>query len=274
MTTDTRPFPDMPIDILREVVECAASSDLQSALSLTLVSSYTRQWTLPLLYHTVRLSSSRAVSTFHETLSTMNTGSERLTPSIPLHIRVKNLAIFALGPMDSIHRILSTCTDVQSLACGFSVQHMLHFGPRLVSPARELHLLGMSCRDGIPFTAIPMTTTHLHIQLSLDTLPYMNCVNDHLPELTHLALSVPITHVKSLGLVLSVIECILENSSEIQLLHLQVMGFKGGELVDTIEQSQKRDSRFIVSRTPGALSRQWMEARRLPYGVWPAASHL
>ncbi|KAF9033302.1 hypothetical protein BDZ89DRAFT_1063042 [Hymenopellis radicata] len=270
MTTDTRPFPDMPIDILREVVGFAASSNIQSALSLTLVSSYTRQWTLPLLYHTVHLSSSRAVSKFCETLSHTNTGPERLTPSIPLHRRVKNLAIFALGPMDRIHRILSTCTNVQSLACGFSVQHI---GSQLVSPARELHLLGMSCRDGIPFTAIPMTTTHLHVQLSLDTLAYMNCANDHLPELTHLALSVPITHVKSLGMVLSVVERILENCSEIQLLHLQVMGSKSGELVDTIEQSQKRDSRFIVSRALGALSRQWMEARSLPFGVWPAASH-
>ncbi|KAF8999222.1 hypothetical protein BDZ89DRAFT_727309 [Hymenopellis radicata] len=64
-TLQLLPFPDMPTDIERLLLETAAWEDDSSAYSLVLVSKLVRQWIDPILYHSVALCTSTQLSLFH-----------------------------------------------------------------------------------------------------------------------------------------------------------------------------------------------------------------
>lgn len=270
MASTISPLANLPQDVVREIFEFAAYSDHQCAMDLTLVSRDVRFWTLPVLYHTVRLSSTRAVTRFLEAITPSRTST--LTPYCPLQRRVKHLGIFTLGPLDAIHSILTLCTDVQSLACGFSLKALstlkaLPYFPEERQPilpqSREYHLIGMSCRDGIPYNSIPSDTTHLHVQLSLDALGTLEALHENLPSLTHLAVSIQMPSTKPLGLVLPIVEGVLDDaSSNLKALRLQVMGSKAQAVADAaINEWDGRNKRLSVLPSPGSLSKQWQEWR-------------
>ncbi|KIY73122.1 hypothetical protein CYLTODRAFT_342910 [Cylindrobasidium torrendii FP15055 ss-10] len=279
MATTTSLLASLPQDIAREIFEFAAYSDRQCAMDLTLVSKDVRLWTLPVLYHTVRLSSTRAVTRFLEAITPSNKST--LTPYCPLHRRVKHLGIFALGPLDAIQRILTLCTDVQNLACGFSLRalstlkalpYFLDSEERqpILPQSREYHLIGMSCRDGIPYNSIPSDTTHLHVQLSLDALGTLEALHGKLPSLTHLAVSIQMPSTKPLGLVLPMIEAVLDDASpKLESLRLQVMGSKAQAVADAaINEWNGRDKRLSVVPSPGSLSKQWQECHTGHEQLW------
>ncbi|KAF9044561.1 hypothetical protein BDZ89DRAFT_1059043 [Hymenopellis radicata] len=269
-----QPFPDMPLDLLREIFEFA----------LTLVSSFARHWTLPIIYRNVVLSSSRAVTSFLDAISDCTRSS--LTPFVPLCRRVKNLGIFALGPMPSIQRIISCCTDMQSLACGFSLHSYSHhialqhspIHPSHTSGPLEKHLLSSACRDGIPFSLISSNTTHLHLQISIDVLPSVTAVLDHLPQLTHLALSVPTNSSASLEIIQMALAGLLDTSSELQVLYMQVMGSRNVEVVESLEawntsrmegEKGQTSDRLVISKAPISVVKQWGETAG--GGLWEEA---
>ncbi|KAF8922580.1 hypothetical protein CPB85DRAFT_60388 [Mucidula mucida] len=279
-----QPFPDMPLDILREIFDFASTSSRQTAVSLTLVSSFARHWTLPIIYRNVVLISARAVTSFLEAIS--DSTRSNLTPYVPLCRRVKTLGIFALGPMPSIQKIISYCTDMQSLACGFSLRsysHHVALQPSPIHPSQasgplEKHFLGLSCRDGIPFSLISSNTTHLHLQISMDVLPSVTSVLGHLPGLTHLALSIPTNSSASLEIVQMALAGLLDISSELQVLYMQVMGSRNLEFVESLEawklsrmagEKGQRSERLVISKAPISVVKQWGETAG--GGLWEEA---
>ncbi|KAF9070530.1 hypothetical protein BDP27DRAFT_1323424 [Rhodocollybia butyracea] len=120
-TTEIITFPELPTELIREIIEFAACSCTKTRLTFISVSSAIRFWTLPILYNTVVLRTASDVKSFWHTISSSPTSNPQLVPHIPLSMRVQHLAIFALGPLQSIEDIITRCENVQSLACGFSL---------------------------------------------------------------------------------------------------------------------------------------------------------
>lgn len=197
-----RPFPPIPTELLRDILEIASLS-LETALSITRVSIFTHRWTTPILYNTVSLSTSRSLSSFLSTVSASDAYASY----------VKNLSITALGPVESISSVLHICNNVQNLACGFSLNSYPNTKPPPTFSTkrhlRELHLVGLSCRD-LEFNPSIIafisqhthvdTITHLRIQLapfsSESHLLHSLCqIPSHLTALMHLCIILPVKKV-------------------------------------------------------------------------------
>ena len=86
-------FAQLPSELIRQIFEHAAALDTRTALSLSLVASWVHNLAQPYLYHTVILSTARAVTSFTAALTS------KPASFAPTH--VKHLGILALGPMDA-----------------------------------------------------------------------------------------------------------------------------------------------------------------------------
>ncbi|PBK81950.1 hypothetical protein ARMGADRAFT_765833 [Armillaria gallica] len=275
------PIPGVPIDILRQIFELASASSAATGMSLTLVSTHVRHWTLPITYRNVVLSSSRTVTLFLETIT--SSAAPGLAPVVPLCSRVKSLGIFALGPLPTIEKIISMCGNVESLACGFSLHAYLHSHHQtlLSHVACEKHFLGPSCRDGIPFHLISPKTTHVHVQLSLEDFHFIAEIHNYVSAITHLAVSIPLNSERSVEIIDSAISALL-NSSDVSLevLLIQVMGSRGSEIAEDINARNKariqlaggRDGfRLLAIRAPASVVQQWGESVTSSVGLWENA---
>ncbi|KAI0093064.1 hypothetical protein BDY19DRAFT_406137 [Irpex rosettiformis] len=188
----------LPSELHLIILEYAASS-LATALSLSLVSTWVHTLVQPYLYHTVVLSTSRALSSFHTTLSSK--------PRCRASTHVKHLGIFAPGPVETIDKILSLCHGIDSLACGFSLPSYKEFQPsppslNPISSIKEQHLLSLSCRDGWDVSLVSPTVTHLRVHITSPQRPWFampgaganttleasNWDLSYLPHLTHLGI--------------------------------------------------------------------------------------
>ncbi|KAK0486103.1 hypothetical protein IW261DRAFT_1559527 [Armillaria novae-zelandiae] len=273
-----RTFPGVPIDILRQIFEFASASSVATGLSLTLVSTHVRHWTLPIVYRNVVLSSSRAVTLFLETIT--SSAAPRLAPVVPLCNRVKNLGIFALGPLPSIEKVISMCDNVESLACGFSLHTYLlsHHHTLLSHVAYEKHFLGPSCRDGIPFHLISPQTTHIHVQLSLEDFHFIAEIHNYVSAITHLAVSIPLNPERSVEIIDSTISALLDGRNvSLEVLLIQVMGSKGSEIAEDINARNKariqlagdRDGfRLLAIRAPASVVQQWGKSAMSSVDLW------
>ncbi|KAF9241630.1 hypothetical protein BU15DRAFT_73360 [Melanogaster broomeanus] len=188
------PFAALPSELILSVISCAAEHH-PTALALSLVSSWVHKHVEPALYHTVRLRSSRTLASFIYSLDNK--------PHTFAAAAVKKLCITALGPISSIENVLSRCTGVNSLACGFSVPSYVHC-PRSVPGSsldvpehnalrhlpitpKEQHMLALACRDGLDMTVISPAVSHLRIQLTSSITPESIARLSDLRQLTHLA---------------------------------------------------------------------------------------
>ncbi|KAI0076107.1 hypothetical protein K474DRAFT_1295357 [Panus rudis PR-1116 ss-1] len=303
-------FSQLPPELLREVFEHAAQSDTKTALALSLVSSWTRQWVEPLLYHTVVLSTAPALRSFANALSHK--------PSTFAHDRVKNLGIFAQGPVQSIEQVLDACTGVDSLACGFTVAStkQLQSHPAIQSPdcPKEQHLLGMACRDGWDPTIVAPSVTHLRVHLPSSPnarLPIhrSNSSNEeqevtgwdvlsNLPALTHLAIVYRPSKDYPIDSIFLDLQHLLEappqsssssdhtaedspnSKPDIHLILVQVAGLPSAQssavktLNDAALEAGGESLRIVAERAPSSAVVQWEEAVREGKSVWQDAEEV
>jgi len=272
---------DFPVEILREIFELAALSDNKSALNLSLTSKWVKAWTYPLLYHTVSLSTPRAVRCFLTSSETKGTAS-----------LVRNLGIFASGPMQSISRIITTCTELQSLACGFSMPSYTSVTARTPTPTscslampHEQHLLGAACRDGWDPTMINPATSHLRVSLPHE-VSVQESVFAHaatMPCLTHFAIVYRIspqrqTTVASLS---AQIRPLLTAKAEtLQLLLVQIMGTDDASIeaeIDTWhklrdQQASDHFDKLVAIKAPRLMSREWEDMSKHGNKIWDIAA--
>ncbi|TRM69875.1 hypothetical protein BD626DRAFT_563586 [Schizophyllum amplum] len=283
------PFPYVPTEILRDIVDFAAASSPRSAANLTLTASHVRAWVLPMMYHSVVLSTSPSVSKFLAALT-----SAHLAPSSRLHLRrplqdlVRNLAILALGPIDSIACIIERCRYVQNRACGFSLSGYKQRTAPLGSDADadaaarsrlaacEQHFLGLACRDGFHPALIAPSTTHLQLQLVPQSAHLLTGLSTHVPALTHLAVSLSAsTPPSTLPQLLPELARVLREHETLQVLMVQVAGFGHVKLTDALEEWQAgpaQDDRVVVCAAPISLVRQWGETSAFKIGgLWRRA---
>ncbi|KAI0769711.1 hypothetical protein BD413DRAFT_477086 [Trametes elegans] len=292
-------FSNLPVELVRDILEHAAHSDRATARNLTLVSSAVRQWTDPILYDTVVLSTAHSLRAFVAAIANK--------PSEFVRTRVRNLGIFTLGPVQTIDRVLTACAGVHSLACGFSLpSYMQAQGAQAVQAMerpREQHLLGVACRDGWDASLVGPTVTHLRIHLaSFDSshphapFAFANAAGEEsgwdrlkaLPSLTHLAIvyrpsgsTPPTSIVPHLSRLLSPSAGSDEEGlPSLQLILVQVASAKkdaafAAETVQAInaaaDTSAGRTRRIVAELAPSSAARQWEDSVRGGQGVWDEA---
>ncbi|KAL1748778.1 hypothetical protein HDZ31DRAFT_28929 [Schizophyllum fasciatum] len=289
---DVVPFPHMPTEILRDIVDVAAASSPRTAAALALTASHVREWVLPMMYHTVVLSTSPSIIKFLAAISATHLPhTSRLRPRRPLSDLVRNLAILALGPVDSIVSVIERCRRVQNRACGFSLAGYKQRTAPLESDAdadavartrlaaREQHFLGLSCRDGFHPALIAPSTTHLQLQLLPQTAHLLSGLPEHVPALTHLAVSLSAsTPAASLPQLLPELMRLLRGCGTLQVLMLQVAGFGHVKLTDALEEwraGTAQDDRVVVCAAPISLVRQWTDTNGFAVGgLWRKAERV
>ncbi|KAF9026282.1 hypothetical protein BDZ89DRAFT_1134859 [Hymenopellis radicata] len=113
-------FPDLPLDVVRLLLEEAAWSDrFTTAHNLTLVSKDVRQWIEPILYHTVTLDTSTKLYAFAATVTSRNNRDFfRRTVKVliigDLEIGHFSGDIILVG--DSVSVVLAACADIKCFA--------------------------------------------------------------------------------------------------------------------------------------------------------------
>lgn len=267
-------FPPVPVDVIRAILEIASFSDLETTLNLTLVSASTRQWIIPLIYRTVVLPSSRSVTRFFSTITAVPIPT--LKPAVPLHRRVKNLAILALGPIPPIESLISRCTSLESLACGFSFaiksRESFHKPLTAIEKPPQQHLLGLSCRDDFPIVRICPQTTHMHIQLPSKIPASLVKIAEYLPELTHLAVSISTIAFASGSPALFRTLSAIMGTDQLKVILIQGTGPDGTVVVDEVRRWNSgvgRDLRLVAVKAPISLVKQWEESVISPAdGLW------
>lgn len=295
-------FAQFPNELICEIFEHAAASDLPTALSLSRVSSWVNHLVEPLVYHTVVLSTARSVTSFISALAQK--------PATFAPKRVKHLGIFALGPVQAIDQAIDACRGVDSLACGFYLPgyKQLHGSATLQSLAcpREQHFLGLACRDGWDISLVGPSVTHLRVHLSAEQTKSLSAVTPGeqfvlngsgwerlcaLPTLTHLAIvfrpspSYAITSILAPILALLAPEQPEGNAraapmQKLRLVLIQVTGSVSSqraavEALNAEVTAHGGDAlRVVAESAPSSAASQWEDAVRGGKGVWEDAEEV
>ncbi|KZT28966.1 hypothetical protein NEOLEDRAFT_1057366 [Neolentinus lepideus HHB14362 ss-1] len=268
--TTKRPF-DFPPEILRDVFELAAEDHRVTALSLQLVSSWVRQWTDPIIYHTVVLETNKALSSFLSAISRKSTDF--------IEMRVKHLGIFAMGPIHHIDKVISACSGVKSLACGFPLPGYARIGGaktvKSIEP-REQHLLGVSCRDGWDPSLIGASVTHLRIHITGNTMdPEHFSRLRKLKSLSHLAI-VYRRGTSDAAVVVADMRSLVDTLG-LELVLIQIAGSGNTahenevKELNWLAESPKGDIRLVAEKAPISTVREWEWASRSGSGIWDRA---
>lgn len=283
---DSSIFADLPVELILELFTHAAEADRSTALSLSRVSSWVRAHVEPTLYASVTLPTPSKLVAFRAALAA------RADPDkSPAHC-VRSLSITAPGPIDAIQDVLSRCTAVERLLCGFSAASYVHSarqafkreyeplsdantqsesGPTVVSLAsspHEQHLLGLASRDGPEPSLVSPAVTHLKIQITLCTTRNSIARLAALPNLTHLCVHYKPHPVLVRSRIAEMLQPVLM-SGKLELLLVQVVGM--GELAhrQEIQAWNTGEPHVVAERAPRFPFRQWDEG-----SMWKGAERL
>jgi hypothetical protein len=271
----TEPFPPIPTEIIREIFETTAYIEPDSTAALALVCSFARDCVLPSVLNTLSLNNTTSTNSFYNLLkSSEQKRYQRLYPT-PLAHYVKNMCIYALGPMDVIAELLKRCIFLRNIAFGFSVVLLRHYNQKsimkLSSELQEQHLVGFSNRDGIVFPFIYPSVQRLHVQISHQYLSSLRSIQDRCGNLTHLAVSLPSTAVSSWDLVVPELISIMETNPRLHIVLVQVARSSSAGSTDPTQTMLATDPRLVVFHAPMSLAKQWENAIDTPGGIWHIA---
>ncbi len=289
----------LPSELHLLILEHAASTSVATALSLSLVSSWVHTLAQPFLYHTVVLSNSRALSSFHTTMSSK--------PSDFASTHVKHLGIFAPGPVETIDKVLGLCQGVDSLACGFSLPAYKELQgpapPKSLCPTpsvKEQHLLSLSCRDGWDVSLVSPSVTHLRVHITSPQRPWFAAPGaganttlesstwdlSYLPHLTHLGIVWKPAKSQNVEDVLVPLTRLLgssnsndEEDSQIRVILIQILGTRAAQekavkcLNESVVRQGGRALRVVAEAAPLSAVSQWENGVRCKEGrgVWEGA---
>ncbi|KAF8583029.1 hypothetical protein K439DRAFT_1617833 [Ramaria rubella] len=183
------PFPPLPVELVRTILETAAKSSRPTALSLSLVSSSVREWILPTIFGSLALQS-------HE-IANLPTLTPHITRNISVGIR--RLFLFVDSSCSSLAELassiataisfLSGCPNLESLITDIPLSHEAFQATiswptpwQILLLSQHLHTWNTWGPEGPPLLR---KTTHLSIdhvgELFVEKFCIPSCV-------THLAL--------------------------------------------------------------------------------------
>lgn len=256
----------LPLELLQDIFELAACSDVSVASRLSTVCRTTHRWTEPLLFHTVILETPRALKAFLNAISDKPAGF--------VSARVKHLGIFTPGPSKAIARVLQLCAGVTSLACGVPLPPNIQL-PANPLVSREQHLLGLSCRQDWDASALDPSVTHLRVHLTRsDWTPERLAQLRRLSSLTHMAV-ICRQSPNALDDVLPILQDILEHVPSLDILLVQVTGRPKRGTKSLVEElntlASSKEPRLVAETAPFSVVRQWEDASRGTGGIWADA---
>ncbi|KAF8992139.1 hypothetical protein BDZ89DRAFT_1086358 [Hymenopellis radicata] len=206
-----KPFPDLPIDVARYLLETAAWEDPCTAQALTRISKVVRQWIDPILYHTVTLHTLPQLSDFTISISARNSPA-----FFARSVKILRLGAFTLGAFkysdgrivssnattELVRIVLNECSGVRRLAFWLQDgQELLLHAFTVVSGYSPSHLsmLDMPAQrltldEYVKF--VPPSLTHLHLDHGSSTGDNVQSIPWQAfaacPGLSHICLSGPI----------------------------------------------------------------------------------
>ncbi|KAF9026278.1 hypothetical protein BDZ89DRAFT_1067629 [Hymenopellis radicata] len=205
-----KPFPDLPTDVARFLLETAAWEDACTAQVLARVSKIVRQWIDPILYHAVTLHTVPQLVGFTESISARN-DSAFFARSVKI-LRLGNLTHGQFeGPdgrlvpfsaiTELIRIVLNECSGARRLAFWVPVSEDLHAFTVSSGYIRLSHLSILDVRAQrltldkyVKF--VPPSLTHLHLYHNTEDEDNVQSISWQLfaacPGLSHFCLSGPI----------------------------------------------------------------------------------
>lgn len=167
-------FCDLPLDVLRLVLEISALESSQAAANLTLVCREVRRWIAPILYNNVVLSGNPCTETFNSTLESSYSAAQIQT-------------LIFLGSCVPQHELVTAkCHQLHTIHIHSS--NALAFSKSTTFPPelRQLVVLGQTTHPRFVYEKLPVyqVITHLAFAHDLpDPAPVPHCFS----HLTHFA---------------------------------------------------------------------------------------
>lgn len=297
---------DLPSEVILEIFAVAASSSKRTALTLSLVSSWTKSCTAPHLYATVILRSARQVAAFLALVTSHSSPGPKCNVS-PASL-VRNLCVTHHAPprgsADPYAVLFNACRNVRTAALQSTFLHsslvpahavhklrceeLLVLGPTFPSDW-ETHAGAVAAsassnaaadrKDGggameeQATTSVLEHTTHLRLLESLSSPQYSGPHLTRLPRLTHIALLIR-EQVYSPN-PFTELDPLLASPK----LHMVVVSFdfrtwvdKARRLDDWAELARRSDERlYVVERDDGDPLGQWADAVSGGESIWSKA---
>jgi hypothetical protein len=260
---DVDPFPPLPVELVREIMELAALRDTPIALALVLVSKAVHDWVTPIIYRTVVLNTREdafAFSAAHQADRSSST------------LRIFNLAI-SHSAMRHYDWCLSSCRNVQCLLLNPEINKIesaeigVSFWPR----PWHIVLLGVDAKWFNESLELFSHTTHLYLDEGLYPSFIKSCV------------SLPLTHIcvmfwedqEDEAAVRPSVELLLSMPSmKMVLVHASVSGYPIEDFFGGVwaELSDIADERLFVAA--GMNKDDLIEMFESERTVWDAAEEL
>ncbi|KAF9026302.1 hypothetical protein BDZ89DRAFT_1067652 [Hymenopellis radicata] len=201
-----QPFPDLPMDVARLMLETAAWGDTRTAQSLTCVSKLVRQWIDPILHHTVVIRTLSKLQKFHQSIISRND-----PVFFARHVKILRLGVYEDGylypdahlltsEMESLNIVLSACCGLERLALWHAAYNFMVL-PVILGEHGCIRPTHLSVRRITTMTSFPspnrfkfwppsLTHLHLHEGHNGDTalIPWPDIFTG-CPKLTHICLS-------------------------------------------------------------------------------------
>lgn len=276
----------LPIELLREIILYLASTSLRTARQIRLVSRHTNVWVLPLLFHTLTLTTPDHVVRFASTLlpkrkihipalkSTLHTSPRALSSynveslALVVNARLPSVEIALANVAPAFTHVKNFVTTAQNLS---SNAHWIR-----QHPIRPQHM--MILHFGLPHTVNyrePVFDCVTHLYTSVLAGHRGTSVLD-LPRLTHLAVHTRVTLPELTAL--AVIDQILETLEALPNLEHFVLVLGSSLVYDpSLEKWKTRlepcvlDKRFTVLPYFRDLKLEWQDMVEGRYHIWERA---
>ncbi|KAF9030081.1 hypothetical protein BDZ89DRAFT_1159476 [Hymenopellis radicata] len=162
------PFPDLPVDIARNILETAAIISWRDASRLVLVSKAVRAWIDPILYHTILIYFADGCATFANTIRSRNDPSffARHVKRLCVHDDIYNA--------QDLRCLLDVLTGLHCLAWWCDTNNLLPYINTSLASTRYLSMMTELDSPLTVETLLPRNITHLNVKFDELDVPFGN----------------------------------------------------------------------------------------------------
>jgi hypothetical protein len=175
------PFPPLPVELVRCLLEVTAQEDKPTSLALAHVSRTVQQWIRPIIYHTVVLVSENQIHFFRRTLQGPNT----ILGAIVRRLFIKDEVNY--HDRGAIAEVIRDCTQLEYLVTDVDLSDSNAMDIISSSSVAPWHAMLTDTESSLRVPplgyALLRNVTHLYVDLLKDIEPFQ-----FLPHLTHLGL--------------------------------------------------------------------------------------
>ena len=176
------PFPHLPEELVRYVIQITANEDKPTALTLARVSRVVQRWISPIIYHTIFLEYQHQLVPFHGTLESRR---------FDLAESVRTLFLLFHGRCEIVSEILCGCKNLQTLVMNIPWSYADFEEPVKLPQNLPSHVILLASDSITEFTPKCLSylrnVTHLYIDFAEKDSRFVKSIS-FLPKLTHLGI--------------------------------------------------------------------------------------